>query len=110
MTKKTTILTLLFLGWLFNPCIICAQTIPEQLHLAEIFIKVQADAADGNSAAESKARNILLRIAKGERFEDLAVHQSDGPTAKDGGDIGYLGLNEFSGVFKTAVASLNAGE
>jgi peptidyl-prolyl cis-trans isomerase SurA len=86
---------------------------PEQIRLREILIAPQkppaADnkAANGDNqaadaenkagddpqqlaAAEAKAKALLEQIRKGAKFEDIAKKESNGPTAAQGGDLGYF--------------------
>jgi peptidyl-prolyl cis-trans isomerase SurA len=73
------------------------------VRLSEILVSTEPKAvkdASGNeqrvertpeeiAAAEAKAKDILEQLKKGAKFEDLAMKYSDGPTASQGGDIGY---------------------
>src|SRR3984885_11468317 len=81
---------------------------PEQVRLSEILIAPKTpakpaaggDAAKGDppapsqaetdaalAAAQAKAQDVLDQIHKGAKFEDLAKKYSDGPSAKEGGDL-----------------------
>ncbi len=79
---------------------------PEEVRLAEILIAPKTPAkpavgADGKpeppseaeteaalAAAQAKAQDLLDQVRKGAKFADLAKKYSDGPSAKDGGDLG----------------------
>jgi peptidyl-prolyl cis-trans isomerase SurA len=88
---------------------------PEQVRLSEILVstvpkedkadtskpehekdspeaKAAADAADAKRVAdaEAKANQLLAGLKKGAKFEDVAKKFSDGPTATQGGDLGYF--------------------
>ena len=75
---------------------------PEQIKLSEILIAPEKAAAkeDGSdgaaaeeaqlAAAQAKADEVLAEIRKGTSFEDLAKKNSSGPTAAQGGDLGYF--------------------
>ena len=83
-------------------------TQPEQIRLSEILVSTQKPAAaneksggsDKSAAAdddpqqlavaEAKAKDLLSQIQKGAKFEDVAKKNSDGPTASQGGDLGYF--------------------
>lgn len=57
----------------------------ERVFLAEIFLSTQ----DKNPAAvEKKAKELVERARKGEKFHELARDNSDAQTAKQGGDLG----------------------
>jgi peptidyl-prolyl cis-trans isomerase SurA len=69
---------------------------PEQIRLSELLItekKDKAPPADEEqelAAARAKADDLLAQIRKGAAFEDIAKKNSDGPTAAQGGDLGYF--------------------
>ena len=79
---------------------------PEQVRVSEILVSTDAKPAKkgpqgGNAApeispeqrvseAESKANQLLAEIQKGAKFEDVSKKNSDGPTAAQGGDLGFF--------------------
>ena len=81
-------------------------TQPEQIRLSEILVSTQKPAAANEktggsdksaqddpkllAAAEARAKDLLDQIHKGAKFEDVAKKNSDGPTAAQGGDLGYF--------------------
>ena len=101
---------------------------PEQVRLSEILIapKVPAKPAAGPdakpeppsdaeteaalAAAKVKAEDLLDQIHKGAKFEDLAKKYSDGPSAKDGGDLSYFKRGTLSKELEDKVFALKAGE
>jgi peptidyl-prolyl cis-trans isomerase SurA len=69
---------------------------PEQIRLSEILV-APAAAKDSTTedpqalaAAQAKADGLLADIRKGAKFEDVAKKNSNGPTAPQGGDLGYF--------------------
>lgn len=60
----------------------------ERVYLREIFISTDGRDAAGKAAAEKKAKDVVSRARKGEKFPDLARDNSDSQTAKQGGDMG----------------------
>jgi peptidyl-prolyl cis-trans isomerase SurA len=104
---------------------------PEQVRLSEILIspKIPAKPAAGGDAtkadppapsqaetdtalavAQAKAQDVLDQIHKGAKFEDLAKKYSDGPSAKEGGDLSYFKRGTLSKELEDKVFSLKAGE
>lgn len=69
---------------------------PEQVRLSEILISTDKkpndtrDEAQIIQAAQDKANSLLEEIKKGSKFEDVAKKSSDGPSAAQGGDLGYF--------------------
>ena len=57
----------------------------ERVFLREILVASEGKDA---AAAEKKAKDVSARGKKGEKFEDLAVNNSDSATAQQGGEIG----------------------
>jgi len=101
---------------------------PEQVRLSEILIAPKTPAkppasADAKpepaseaeteaalSAAQAKAQDLLDQIHKGAKFADLAKKYSDGPSAKDGGDLSYFKRGTLSKELEDKVFALKAGE
>lgn len=69
---------------------------PEQIRLSEILVSTDKKAGSNEDekqitdAAEAKAKGLKEEIQKGTSFEDVAKKSSDGPTAAQGGDLGYF--------------------
>lgn len=59
----------------------------ERVFLREIAISTQGKPEAAVAAAEKKAKDLVERARKGERFPELAQANSDSPTAKDGGAL-----------------------
>ena len=103
---------------------------PEQVRLSEILIAPKTPpkpAAGANTdakpdppseaeteaalaAAQAKAQDVLEQIHKGGKFADLAKKYSDGPSAKDGGDLSYFKRGTLSKELEDKVFALKAGE
>jgi peptidyl-prolyl cis-trans isomerase SurA len=61
---------------------------PEQVSLREILVSTKDKTPDEIPALQKKAQGLLDRVRAGDDFAQLAIHFSDGPTAKDGGELG----------------------
>lgn len=60
----------------------------ERVFLRQILVSTQGKDAAGVAAADKKAKDLVARARKGERFPELARDNSDAPTAQQGGDMG----------------------
>ncbi len=100
---------------------------PEQVRLSEILIAPktppaangpdgkplppsQADEEAALAAAQAKAQNVLAQLQKGGSFEDIAKKESDGPSAKDGGDLNYFKRGVLAKELEDKVFAMKAGE
>jgi peptidyl-prolyl cis-trans isomerase SurA len=100
---------------------------PEEVRLSEILIAPKTPAAalgpDGKpqppsqadidaalAAAQAKAQEVLEELKKGTSFEELAQKNSDGPSAKDGGDLSYFKRGVLAKELEDKVFAMKAGE
>jgi peptidyl-prolyl cis-trans isomerase SurA len=101
---------------------------PEQVRLSEILIApktpgksaastgakpeppTEAETEAALAAAKVKAEDLLDQIHKGAKFEDLARKYSDGPSAKDGGDLSYFKRGTMPKELDDKVFALKTGE
>jgi peptidyl-prolyl cis-trans isomerase SurA len=101
---------------------------PEEVRLSEILIApkppahlpaipgakpeppTEAENETALEAAKAKAEDILEQIHKGAKFGDMAKKYSDGPSAKDGGDLQSFKRGELSKELEDKVFALKAGE
>jgi peptidyl-prolyl cis-trans isomerase SurA len=87
------------------------KTTEYEVRARDIFIS----APDGStparvSAARAKADAALRRIRAGESFAKVARDVSDGPTGKEGGDLGYFRRGQMLASLEQAAFSLQPGE
>ena len=94
---------------------------PEQIKLSEILIAPEKPAAKENgsdgatdqpqlAAAQAKADEVLAEIRKGTSFEDLAKKNSSGPTAAQGGDLGYFKRGTLAKELEEKTFAMKPGE
>jgi len=65
---------------------------PEQIKLSEILVSTEQAGDDPAkiAAAQAKAEDLLKQIKAGANFEDVAKKESQGPSAAQGGDLGFF--------------------
>lgn len=95
---------------------------PEQIKLSEILIAPEKFAAKENgtdgaageqaqiAAAQAKAEEVLAEIRKGASFEDVAKKNSNGPTADQGGDLGYFKRGTLAKELEDKTFAMKPGE
>lgn len=79
--------------------------LPERYQLAQIFVAPSAAAAAGD-ASVSELRELKARAEAGEDFAELAKAQSEGPSAPNGGDLGFFGRGDMDPTFEEAAFAL----
>lgn len=88
----------------------------ERVRLEEILVapKVENEGAEASPAAlqdaKKKADEILAAIRGGLNFETIAKEHSDGPTAADGGDLGYFKRGMLAKQLEDLTFSMKKGE
>jgi peptidyl-prolyl cis-trans isomerase SurA len=100
---------------------------PEQVRLSEILIAPkppakpagldgkpeppsEAESAAALAAAQAKAQELLEQIRKGANFAEIAKKNSDGTSAKEGGDLSYFKRGTLAKELEDKVFSLKPGE
>jgi peptidyl-prolyl cis-trans isomerase C len=84
---------------------------PEQVHARHILMKAAADAPEVEKAsAQAKAAAARKRAADGEDFAALATEVSEGPSAPQGGDLGFFSRQQMVAPFADAAFALEAGQ
>jgi len=100
---------------------------PEQVRLSEILVSTQKPAVTNEktggsdkpavdddpqtlAVAEAKAKDLLSQIQKGTKFEDVAKKSSDGPTASQGGDLGYFKRGALAKELEDKTFAMKPGE
>ena len=80
-------------------------------HLRHILIAIpEAASPEDLEKAKLKAESVYKRIQYGSKFEDLAIKESSGRNALQGGDLGERKANELPQLFVDAVSDLKPGE
>ncbi len=93
---------------------------PEQVRLSEILVATQASVqpeggeaahnpdAQALAAAEQEARELLAQIRGGTSFEEIAQKHSTGPTAAQGGDLGYFKRGDLAAELENTIFAMKA--
>ncbi len=81
----------------------------ERVFLREILISTENKDAAATAAAEKKAKDLVARARKGERFAEMARDNSDAVTAKNMGDLGGFKKGELQAKLENAVWSQPKG-
>lgn len=84
---------------------------PEQINVRHVLIKVPPDADEATTAsAREKIDEVLAQARAGVDFADLAKEYSEGPSASDGGDLGFAPRGAFVKTFEDAAFALEIGQ
>jgi peptidyl-prolyl cis-trans isomerase SurA len=70
----------------------------------------EAASADQITASRTKAESIRERVINGESFRQLAISESDGQNALEGGDLGWRKANELPTIFAAKVSVMQVGD
>ena len=82
-----------------------------EFHLFHILIATPEDASpDDIQHAQQKAEKIYQKLLQGADFNQLAIRESDGSNALNGGDLGTRKANELPELFLQAIEGLQQGE
>jgi peptidyl-prolyl cis-trans isomerase D len=83
----------------------------KQVRARHILFKVPENASkEEEEKVKQKALEVLKKAKAGQNFAELAKKYSEGPTAKDGGDLGYFSENQMVKPFEEAAFKLKKGE
>jgi peptidyl-prolyl cis-trans isomerase SurA len=83
---------------------------PEEVRIREILISTEGKEPSALPALEKKAQEALQKAKGGEKFDELAIKYSDGPTAKDGGDLGFFRRGKMIQEIDDAAFKLRRGQ
>ncbi len=84
---------------------------PEQIRARHILILVPEGADEkADQAALNKIKEVQKKLQNGADFEALAKEYSEGPSAKQGGDLGFFQRGQMVKPFEAAAFSLQPGE
>jgi peptidyl-prolyl cis-trans isomerase SurA len=91
----------------------------ERVRLSEILISTSNKDQDGKEVpmseaevaqAEAKAKQVYEQLKKGADFQEVAKKNSDGPTANEGGDLGFFERNQLAKELEEKTFAMKPGE
>jgi peptidyl-prolyl cis-trans isomerase SurA len=83
---------------------------PEQVALSEIFLSTEGKSPEEMASVEKKAEDLRNRVVKGEDFNEIAKHFSEGSTAKDGGELGIFEHGQLSKQLEDIAFKMDKGQ
>ena len=86
---------------------------PERVRLSEILVgteKVPPGDQAGIAAVAQKAQELLEQVRGGAAFDEVARKNSDGPTAAQGGDLGYFKRGTLARELEERTFAMKAGD
>lgn len=85
---------------------------PEQVKLSEILVSTDQAGDDQQKldAAKAKADDLLKQIKAGANFEDIAKKYSEGPSAAQGGDLGYFERGKLAKQLEDLTFNMKKGD
>ena len=79
-------------------------------HLAHIMVAIpEAPTPEQISAARLRANTILAKLRAGSDFEQIAIAESDGQNALEGGDLGWRSIGQIPSLFSETVKEMQDG-
>lgn len=76
--------------------------------LSQIFFRMQE--GEGMESLQDRIHEVMDGIAKGLDFEELAAMYSEGPAAKQGGQLGLIPKSQLAAEFLTALSTMKPGD
>ncbi len=82
-----------------------------QYRIGHIMFSLSGDATSEQiNSANAKAERVISELKSGSDFSSLALAESEGPKALQGGDWGWMNINEMPTLFAEAVAGHKRGK
>jgi len=85
--------------------------IDDEYNISHILI-ASPEAANADQIAETKKRaeSILAKLDAGDKFQQVAISQSDGQKALEGGSLGWRKAGQLPSLFATSVIQMAVGD
>ena len=85
-------------------------TVPEQVRARHILIGLQEDDDGARAAAQEKIAAAQQEIESGASFALVAMERSEGPSANQGGDLGFFERGQMVPAFEAVAFAMQPGE
>ncbi|MDH3531773.1 MAG: peptidylprolyl isomerase [Gammaproteobacteria bacterium] len=85
-------------------------TIPEQVRARHILAALKSKDEEARALAQEKITEVQEALEAGGNFAVLALEHSDGPSATQGGDLGFFERGQMVPPFEEAAFALQPGE
>jgi peptidyl-prolyl cis-trans isomerase C len=79
----------------------------EEVSARHILITPSGEGEEAVAEAEAKAKDVIAKLDEGGDFAELAKEHSMGPTAENGGDLGFFAKNQMVPEFAEAAFALD---
>ncbi|NRA69504.1 MAG: peptidylprolyl isomerase SurA [Gammaproteobacteria bacterium] len=80
-----------------------------EYHIGHILISTDSS-PEAQKLSRTRADKVLAMLKKGDDFKRIAITSSSGPKALEGGDWGFMNINEMPTLFTDAVKGHKAGD
>jgi len=82
-----------------------------EVRLARIFLRIEdPDSAEEIARVRAAGRKILQELKSGRDFSEMARKYSQGPGAPEGGDLGWIAMDQLETKLRETIAQLSPGE
>ena len=86
-------------------------SVPEKIKARHILVKTSQDADDDEKTkAKNKIQEVQKKLKQDGDFAELAKKHSEGPSSKNGGDLGFFSRGQMVKSFDEAAFALDTGE
>jgi peptidyl-prolyl cis-trans isomerase SurA len=85
-------------------------SLPERVKLRQIFLAAPAAQAEDHAGKRARAQTIMEQLRSGAEFDQLARRFSDGPEAKEGGQLGWFTPGSLMPELDRAAFALQNGQ
>ena len=82
----------------------------EEVRISEILIPTEGQNSDGIKLSKKRAEEVLEKARNGEKFDELVLEFSKGPTVRRGGDLGFFPRGQLRKEIEDVTFTLRRGQ